>query len=76
MFGRYRTLTGNIRFRSGLFGRRILQVEITKTVDDLFGGWWSGTESCRLTEWSDASKSDRLFISHICQHDLKSVLIS
>lgn len=54
----YRELTGNSRYRTGLFGRQILQVQVNILKDDTEGPYGPGTESCHIIQWEDATQSD------------------
>lgn len=46
-------LTGNTRYRAGLFGRLILQVEEVRTRTD-----WRTCEEDQFTAWRDANVMD------------------
>ena len=50
-------LTGNTRWRKGWFGKVILQVEETITVDDDVG-YGLGTHSSQVLRWRDAKTDD------------------
>ena len=52
-------LTGRTRYRKGWFGKVILQVEETVTIDDDVG-YGIGTHSHQETCWRDAGPNDIL----------------